>query len=101
MTRSEAELQARSKQADEIIQSLKVQIEEIKSQAPLPKSLQETILKQENAQLRKIVENLKSELTALELRNGKIQVALPKPQKQQAQKSKKQEQKSQKKPEKA
>jgi len=83
MTRSEAELQARSKQADEIIQSLKVQIEEIKSQAPLPKSLQETILKQENAQLRKIVENLKSELTSLELRNGKIQVQLPKPAKQQ------------------
>ena len=33
--------------------------------------------------IRKIVENLKSELTSLELRNGKIQVQLPKPAKQQ------------------
>merc|ERR1711962_1601674 len=82
-----------SAQADQIIASLRSQIDEIKAQAPLPKSVQETILKQENAQLRKIVEKLKSDLTALELRNGKIQVALPKPQKQQAQKSKKQEQK--------
>merc|ERR1711962_146380 len=90
-----------SAQADQIIASLRSQIDEIKAQAPLPKSVQETILKQENAQLRKIVEKLKSDLTALELRNGKIQVALPKPQKQQAQKSKKQEQKSEKKPEKA
>ena len=32
---------------------------------------------------RKIVESLKSELTALELRNGKIQVALPKAPKKQ------------------
>merc|ERR1712180_448734 len=90
-----------SAQADQIIASLRSQIDEIKAQAPLPESVQETILKQENAQLRKIVEKLKSDLTALELRNGKIQVALPKPQKQQAQKSKKQEQKSEKKPEKA
>merc|ERR1711953_1181928 len=78
-----------SAQADQIIASLRSQIDEIKAQAPLPKQVQETILKQENAQLRKIVEKLKSDLTALELRNGKIQVALPKPQKQQAQKSKK------------
>merc|ERR1712235_46427 len=65
------------------------------------KQVQETILKQENAQLRKIVEKLKADLTALELRNGKIQVALPKPQKQQAQKSKKESanQKQEQKPE--
>merc|ERR1711937_478787 len=75
-----------SAQADQIIASLRSQIDEIKAQAPLPKQVQETILKQENAQLRKIVEKLKSDLTALELRNGKIQVALPKPQKQQNQK---------------
>ena len=44
---------------------------------------------------------MKSDLTALELRNGKIQVALPKPQKQQAQKSKKEStnQKQESKPE--
>merc|ERR1712131_266182 len=78
-----------SAQADQIIASLRSQIDEIKSQAPLPKQVQETILKQENAQLRKIVEKLKSDLTALELRNGKIQVALPKPQKQQAQNQRK------------
>ena len=47
-----ADLQARQQQAEQIIESLKAQIEEIKSQAPLPKSVQETILKQENAQLR-------------------------------------------------
>jgi len=61
-------------------------------------------LKQENAQLRKIVEGLKSELTALEVRNGKIQVALPKPTKakkeQQAKKEpKKEAAKVEKKPE--
>jgi aminoacyl tRNA synthase complex-interacting multifunctional protein 1 len=83
MTRSEAELAARSKEADCIIENLKIQIEEIKSAAPLPQNIQETILKQENAQLRKIVESLKTELTSLELRNGKIQVQLPKPEKQQ------------------
>merc|ERR1712131_30294 len=90
-----------SAQADQIIASLRSQIDEIKAQAPLPKQVQETILKQENAQLRKIVEKLKSDLTALELRNGKIQVALPKPQKQQAQKSKKEStnQKQEQKPE--
>jgi methionine--tRNA ligase beta chain len=90
-----------SAQADQIIASLRSQIDEIKAQAPLPKQVQETILKQENAQLRKIVEKLKSDLTALELRNGKIQVALPKPQKQQAQKSKKEStnQKQESKPE--
>merc|ERR1712142_673829 len=71
-----------SAQADQLIASLRSQIDEIKAQAPLPKSVQETILKQENAQLRKVVEKLKSDLTALELRNGKIQVALPKQQKQ-------------------
>jgi len=89
-----------SAQADQIIASLRSQIDEIKAQAPLPKQVQETILKQENAQLRKIVEKLKSDLTALELRNGKIQVALPKPQKQQ-QKSKKEStnQKQESKPE--
>jgi len=91
-----------SVQAEQLIASLRSQIDEIKSQAPLPKQVQETILKQENAQLRKIVEKLKSDLTALELRNGKVQVSLPKPQKQQTQKSKKQEskpeQKSEKKP---
>merc|ERR1711953_406441 len=88
-------------QADQIIASLRSQIDEIKAQAPLPKQVQETILKQENAQLRKIVEKLKSNLTALELRNGKIQVSLPKPQKQQAQKSKKEStnQKQESKPE--
>ena len=43
---------SRSQKADEIIISLQSQIEEIKSQAPLPVSIQETILKQENAQLR-------------------------------------------------
>ena len=54
-----------------------------------------------NVKIRKIVEKLKSDLTALELRNGKIQVALPKPQKQQAQKSKKEStnQKQESKPE--
>merc|ERR1712131_341955 len=90
-----------SAQADQIIAYLRSQIDEIKAQAPLPKQVQETILKQENAQLRKIVEKLKSDLTALELRNGKIQVALPKPQKQQAQKSKKEStnQKQESKPE--
>merc|ERR1712131_209774 len=90
-----------SAQADQIIASLRSQIDEIKAQAPLPKQVQETILKQENAQLRKIVEKLKSDLTALELRNGKIQVALPKPQKQQALKSKKESanQKQEQKPE--
>jgi len=90
-----------SAQADQIIASLRSQIDEIKAQAPLPKQVQETILKQENAQLRKIVEKLKADLTALELRNGKIQVALPKPQKQQAQKSKKESanQKQEQKPE--
>merc|ERR1711931_481051 len=90
-----------SAQADQLIASLRSQIDEIKAQAPLPKQVQETILKQENAQLRKIVEKLKSDLTALELRNGKIQVALPKPQKQQAQKSKKEStnQKQESKPE--
>merc|ERR1712227_202234 len=90
-----------SAQADQIIASLRSQIDEIKAQAPLPKQVQETILKQENAQLRKIVEKLKSDFTTLELRNGKIQVALPKPQKQQAQESKKEStnQKQESKPE--
>jgi len=41
-----------SAQADQIIASLRSQIDEIKAQAPLPKQVQETILKQENAQLR-------------------------------------------------
>lgn len=87
-----------SAQVDQIIVSLRSQIDEIKAQAPLPKQVQETILKQENAQLRKIVEKLKSDLTALELRNGKIQIALPKPQKQQTAKpSKKSESTNQKK----
>ena len=45
-------MMSRSQKADEIIISLQSQIEEIKSQAPLPVSIQETILKQENAQLR-------------------------------------------------
>merc|ERR1711972_976816 len=73
------ELKARSAEADIIIADLKAKIEKIKSMGPLPANIQETILKQENAILRKQVETLKSELTALELRNGKIQVALPKP----------------------
>merc|ERR1711887_382306 len=68
-----------SVKAEQLIVSLAAQIEEIKQQAPLNPQIQETILKQENAQLRKIVEGLKAELTALEVRNGKIQVALPKP----------------------
>merc|ERR1712235_219387 len=79
MALTEAEIAARSVQADQLIASLQAQIEEIKQQAPLPAQIQETILKQENAQLRKVVEALKAELTQLEVRNGKIQVALPKP----------------------
>ena len=47
-----AEIAARSVQADQLIASLQAQIEEIKQQAPLPAQIQETILKQENAQLR-------------------------------------------------
>ena len=47
-----AEIAARSAQADQLIASLTAQIEEIKQQAPLPAQIQETILKQENAQLR-------------------------------------------------
>jgi len=93
-----------SVKAEQLISSLAAQIEEIKQQAPLNPQIQETILKQENAQLRKIVEGLKSELTALEVRNGKIQVALPKPTKakkeQQAKKEpKKEAAKVEKKPE--
>jgi len=79
MALTEGEIAARSVQADQLIASLQAQIEEIKQQAPLPAQIQETILKQENAQLRKVVEALKAELTQLEVRNGKIQVALPKP----------------------
>jgi len=79
MAKTDAELKARSAEADIIIADLKAKIEKIKSMGPLPANIQETILKQENAILRKQVETLKSELTALELRNGKIQVALPKP----------------------
>jgi len=98
---SQAEIAARSAQADQLIASLTAQIEEIKQQAPLPAQIQETILKQENAQLRKIVETLKAELTQLEVRNGKIQVALPKPAKapKQAKKTEKVEKKAEEKPE--
>jgi len=101
MVMSQAEIAARSAQADQLIASLTAQIDEIKQQAPLPAQIQETILKQENAQLRKIVEALKSELTQLEVRNGKIQVALPKPAKapKQAKKNEKVEKKVEQKPE--
>lgn len=81
MAKTEAEIAARSKQADAIIADLKEKINKIKSMGPLPPNIQETILKQENAQLRKQVDILKNELTALEMRNGKIQVQLPKPSK--------------------
>lgn len=84
MARNEAELTVRSAQADVIISDLKEKIEQIKAMGQMPANIQETILKQENAQLRKIVETLKSELTSLEMRNGKIQVALPKPAKKAA-----------------
>jgi len=79
MARTEAELAQRSQEADVIIADLTAKIEQIKAMGKLPPNIQETILKQENAQLRKQVEALKNELTVLEVRNGKIQVALPKP----------------------
>lgn len=78
MALSAAELEARSFEAQALIDALKSKIESIKAMAPLPANIQETILKQENAQLRKHVEALKTELVSLELRNGKTQVALPK-----------------------
>ena len=53
MAKTEAEIAARSKQADAIIADLKEKINKIKSMGPLPPNIQETILKQENAQLRK------------------------------------------------
>ncbi|CAG5094112.1 Oidioi.mRNA.OKI2018_I69.XSR.g13257.t1.cds [Oikopleura dioica] len=79
MALSAAELEARSVEADKIIQTLTEKIAAIKAMGTLPANIQETILKQENSQLRKQVEALKTELTTLELRNGKTQVALPKP----------------------
>jgi len=69
----------KSAEADQIISDLRVKIEQIKAMGSLPPNIQEVILKQENAQLRKQVETLKNELTELEIRNGKVQVALPKP----------------------
>jgi len=87
MARSEAELEKRSQEADAIIADLTAKIEQIKAMGKLPPNIQETILKQENAQLRKQVDALKNELTVLEVRNGKIQVALPKPSKSNQKKS--------------
>ena len=55
MAKTEAELKARSAEADIIIADLKAKIEKIKSMGPLPANIQETILKQENAILRNIV----------------------------------------------
>jgi len=69
----------KSAEADQIISDLRAKIEQIKAMGSLPPNIQEVILKQENAQLRKQVETLKNELTELEIRNGKVQVALPKP----------------------
>merc|ERR1712227_565617 len=82
-----AELEKRSQEADAIIADLTAKIEQIKAMGKLPPNIQETILKQENAQLRKQVDALKNELTVLEVRNGKIQVALPKPSKSNQKKS--------------
>jgi len=87
MARSQAELEKRSQEADAIIADLTSKIEQIKAMGKLPPNIQETILKQENAQLRKQVDALKNELTVLEVRNGKIQVALPKPSKSNQKKS--------------
>jgi len=80
-------LEKRSQEADAIIADLTSKIEQIKAMRKLPPNIQETILKQENAQLRKQVDALKNELTVLEVRNGKIQVALPKPSKSNQKKS--------------
>jgi len=91
MAKTQEALAARSAEADAIIADLKTKIDQIKSMGPLPSNIKETILKQENAQLRKHVEALKTELTALEMRNGKIQVQLPKPQKAPAKKQAKKE----------
>ena len=52
MARSEAELEKRSQEADAIIADLTAKIEQIKAMGKLPPNIQETILKQENAQLR-------------------------------------------------
>lgn len=52
MVRSEAELEKRSQEADAIIADLTAKIEQIKAMGKLPPNIQETILKQENAQLR-------------------------------------------------
>ena len=54
MAKTDAELKARSAEADIIIADLKAKIEKIKSMGPLPANIQETILKQENAILRKL-----------------------------------------------
>ena len=52
MARTEAELAQRSQEADVIIADLTAKIEQIKAMGKLPPNIQETILKQENAQLR-------------------------------------------------
>lgn len=79
MALTQAQLETRSAEADKIIETLTKNIEAIKAMGTLPINIQETILKQENSQLRKQVDALRAELTTLELRNGKTQVALPKP----------------------
>ena len=52
MALSAAELEARSVEADKIIQTLTEKIAAIKAMGTLPANIQETILKQENSQLR-------------------------------------------------
>ena len=52
MALSAAELEARSVEADKIIQTLTEKIAAIKAMGTLPANIQETILKQKNSQLR-------------------------------------------------
>lgn len=52
MALTQATLETRSAEADKIIETLTKNIEAIKAMGTLPSNIQETILKQENSQLR-------------------------------------------------
>ena len=66
-----AELQERSKKADDMIKTLKTQIEQIKLQStPDFMSKREQELKNENEKLKKRVEELKKELESAEAANS-------------------------------
>lgn len=52
MALTQAQLETRSAEADKIIETLTKNIEAIKAMGTLPANIQETILKQENSQLR-------------------------------------------------